>query len=119
MTDLESPLSNSVLGDLQWLCMVTLFIASSITLILYLIQYFYDDLRIPFLPEQNNAVSEEADALLGWALSLKSWKSQWRVAWCRALNDESRKSGVSPMTHTLVYLTFQITMDLHKLPVAK
>lgn len=118
MTDPESPLSNSVLGDLQWLCMVTLFIASSITLILYLIQYFYDDLRIQ-KPEQNNAVSEEADALLGWALSLKSWKSQWRVAWCRALNDESRKSGVSPMTHTLVYLTFQITMDLHKLPVAK
>nr|XP_046178854.1 C2 domain-containing protein 2-like isoform X1 [Oncorhynchus gorbuscha] len=100
MTDPESPLSNSVLGDLQWLCMVTLFIASSITLILYLIQYFYDDLRIQ-KPEQNNAVSEEADALLGWALSLKSWKSQWRVAWCRALNDESRKSG-SP-----VQLTFE------------
>ncbi|XP_029526932.2 C2 domain-containing protein 2-like isoform X1 [Oncorhynchus nerka] len=100
MTDPESPLSNSVLGDLQWLCMVTLLIASSITLILYLIQYFYDDLRIQ-KPEQNNAVSEEADALLGWALSLKSWKSQWRVAWCRALNDESRKSG-SP-----VQLTFE------------
>uniref|UniRef100_A0A4W5NHA9 C2 calcium dependent domain containing 2 n=1 Tax=Hucho hucho TaxID=62062 RepID=A0A4W5NHA9_9TELE len=100
MTDSESPLSNSVLGDLQWLCMVTLFIASSITLILYLIQYFYDDLRIQ-KPEQNNAVSEEADALLGWALSLKSWKSQWRGAWCRALNDESRKSG-SP-----VQLTFE------------
>ncbi|KAK6317154.1 hypothetical protein J4Q44_G00125540 [Coregonus suidteri] len=100
MTDSESPLSNSGLGDLQWLCMVTLFIASSITLILYLIQYFYDDLRIQ-KPEQNNAVSEEADALLGWALSLKSWKSQWRGAWCRALNDESRKSG-SP-----VQLTFE------------
>ncbi|KAI4813869.1 hypothetical protein KUCAC02_003090 [Chaenocephalus aceratus] len=32
-------------------------------------------------------------ALLGWALSQRSWKSQWRGAWCRALNDQSKKSG--------------------------
>nr|XP_046159713.1 C2 domain-containing protein 2-like [Oncorhynchus gorbuscha] len=90
--DAESLPTNSGLGDLPWLCMVTLFIASIITLILYLVQYFYSDLRIQ-MPEQNNAGSGEADVLLGWALSLNSWKSQWRGAWCRALNDESTKSG--------------------------
>ncbi|KAK7925420.1 hypothetical protein WMY93_007730 [Mugilogobius chulae] len=38
---------------------------------------------------------EKAEALLGWALSLKSWKNAWREAWCRALNGESRKCGSS------------------------
>ncbi|XP_010869026.2 C2 domain-containing protein 2 isoform X3 [Esox lucius] len=113
MSDPENPFSNSSLGDLdsenltlssdlgdlQWLCMITLFIASIITLILYLIQYFYGDLRTQ-KPETNNAILEEADTL-GWALSLKSWKSQWRAAWCRALNDKSRNSS-SP-----VQLTFE------------
>ncbi|KAM4620835.1 C2 domain-containing protein 2 [Polymixia lowei] len=94
MSDLESSTSYFGLEDPQWLCMVTLFIASLVTLILYLVQYFQQgDLGTQQSPAQSNAVNEEADALLGWALSLKSWKSQWRGAWCRALNDESRKSG--------------------------
>ncbi|KAL0994386.1 hypothetical protein UPYG_G00121530 [Umbra pygmaea] len=112
MSDSESPLSNSGVGDsesesllrshsgvgdLQWLCMITLFIASIITLGLYLMQYFYGDKK----PQINNAISEEADALLGWALSLKSWKIQWRGAWCRALNEKSRSSGIP------VQLTFE------------
>lgn len=103
--DSESLPSNSGLGDLPWLCMVTLFIASIITLILYLVQYFYSDLRIQ-MPEQNNAGSGEADVLLGWALSLNSWKSQWRGAWCRALNDESTKSGVSLTTVCTTYMWY-------------
>ena len=94
----ESSPSYFGLGDLQWLCMVTLFIASIVTLILYLVQYFFGDLQVQPQPENSNGVTEEADAVLGWALSLKSWKSQWRGAWCKALNDESRKSVVSPMT---------------------
>ncbi|XP_067113239.1 C2 domain-containing protein 2 isoform X1 [Osmerus mordax] len=97
----ESSPSYFGLGDLQWLCMVTLFIASIVTLILYLVQYFFGDLQVQPQPENSNGVTEEADAVLGWALSLKSWKSQWRGAWCKALNDESRKSVDS------VQLTFE------------
>uniref|UniRef100_A0A3Q4I2C6 C2 calcium dependent domain containing 2 n=1 Tax=Neolamprologus brichardi TaxID=32507 RepID=A0A3Q4I2C6_NEOBR len=76
----------------QWLCMVTLFIASLVTLILYFVQYFQHRLigNKQGAAEGDNAATEEeeAAALLGWALSLKSWKSQWRRAWCIALNDE-------------------------------
>ncbi|CAM9109232.1 unnamed protein product [Lampetra planeri] len=86
--------------------MVTLFIASLVTLILYFIQYFQQGSVRPGLKAaQDNAAAEEeeeeAAALLGWALSLKSWKSQWRTAWFTALNDQSRKCE-SP-----VHLTFE------------
>ncbi|XP_044226407.1 C2 domain-containing protein 2 isoform X2 [Thunnus albacares] len=104
MSDLESSSSYFGLEDPQWLCMVTLFIASLITLILYFVQYVQQGSVVGInqrAVEDNAAQEEEAAALLGWALSLKSWKSQWRGAWCRALNDESRKRG-SP-----VLLTFE------------
>lgn len=99
MSDFESSGSYFGLEDPQWLCMVTLFAASLVTLILYFVQYFQqrgagNDQRAA----EDNAAKEEAASLLGWALSLKSWKSQWRGAWCRALHDESRKRGVSLMT---------------------
>uniref|UniRef100_A0A8C4ETJ9 C2 calcium dependent domain containing 2 n=1 Tax=Dicentrarchus labrax TaxID=13489 RepID=A0A8C4ETJ9_DICLA len=99
MSDSES--SGSYFGseDPQWLCMVTLFIASLVTLILYFVQYFQQKcVGNKQRAAEDNAAKEEAASLLGWALSLKSWKSQWRGAWCRALNDESRKRGVSLMT---------------------
>ncbi|KAM7374816.1 hypothetical protein PAMP_007453 [Pampus punctatissimus] len=102
MSDLESSSSYFGWEDPQWLCMVTLFIASLITLILYLVQYFQQGsigIR-QRAAEDNAAKEEEAAALLGWALSLKSWRNQWRGAWCRALNDESRKRG-SPVLLTL------------------
>uniref|UniRef100_A0A8P4K636 C2 calcium dependent domain containing 2 n=1 Tax=Dicentrarchus labrax TaxID=13489 RepID=A0A8P4K636_DICLA len=94
MSDSES--SGSYFGseDPQWLCMVTLFIASLVTLILYFVQYFQQKcVGNKQRAAEDNAAKEEAASLLGWALSLKSWKSQWRGAWCRALNDESRKRG--------------------------
>ncbi|CAI5644429.1 C2 domain-containing protein 2 isoform X3 [Oreochromis niloticus] len=95
MSDPESSSSHFGLEDPQWLCMVTLFIASLVTLILYFVQYFQHRLigNKQGAAEGDNAATEEeeAAALLGWALSLKSWKSQWRRAWCIALNDESRK----------------------------
>ncbi|XP_030601648.1 C2 domain-containing protein 2 isoform X1 [Archocentrus centrarchus] len=95
MSDLESSSSYFGLEDPRWLCMVTLFIASLVTLILYFIQYFQHKIvgNKQGAAEEDNAAAEEeeAAALLGWALSLKSWKSQWRRAWCRALNDETRK----------------------------
>ncbi|XP_029923970.1 C2 domain-containing protein 2 isoform X2 [Myripristis murdjan] len=94
MSDLESSSSYFGVEDPQWLCMVTLFIASLVTLILYFVQYFQQGcVGNVQRPAEDNAAKEEADALLGWALSLKNWKSQWRGVWCRALNDESRKSG--------------------------
>ncbi|XP_076607197.1 C2 domain-containing protein 2 isoform X1 [Chaetodon auriga] len=94
MTDFESSSSYFGLEDPQWLCMVTLFIASLVTLILYFVQYFQQrGIGNKQRAAEDNAAKEEAASLLGWALSLKSWKSQWRAAWCRALNDESRKRG--------------------------
>lgn len=94
MSDFESSSSYFGLEDPQWLCMVTLFIASLVTLILYFVQYFQQrSVGNKQRAAEDNAAKEEAASLLGWALSLKSWKSQWRGAWCRALNDESRKRG--------------------------
>ncbi|XP_034540378.1 C2 domain-containing protein 2 [Notolabrus celidotus] len=92
MSDLES--SYFGVEDPQWLCMVTLFIASLVTLVLYFVQYFQQSgVGNKQRAAEDNAAQEEAASLLGWALSLKSWKSEWRGAWCRALNDESRKRG--------------------------
>ncbi|XP_042355261.1 C2 domain-containing protein 2 [Plectropomus leopardus] len=104
MSDFES--SYFGLEDPQWLCMVTLFLASLVTVILYFVQYFQQRAAVgnkqtSAAEAEDNAAKEEAAALLGWALSLKSWKSQWRGAWCRALNEQSRRRG-SP-----VLLTFE------------
>nr|XP_020477723.1 C2 domain-containing protein 2 isoform X2 [Monopterus albus] len=102
MSDLEKSSSYFVLEDPQWLCMVTLFIASLVTLTLYLIQYFQQGgVGSKQIAGADNAAQEEAAALLAWALSLKSWRSQWRGAWCKALTDESRKRGGA------VVLTFE------------
>ncbi|KAG7240911.1 hypothetical protein INR49_026227 [Caranx melampygus] len=73
-----------------------------VTLIVYFIQYFQQKaVGNKQRAAEDNAAKEEAAALLEWALSLKSWKSQWRGAWCRALSDESRKRGGA------VVLTFE------------
>ncbi|XP_054610747.1 C2 domain-containing protein 2 isoform X2 [Dunckerocampus dactyliophorus] len=97
MSDAQSSSSYFGLDDLQWLCMVTLFIASLVTLILYFAQYF--QLRAAGSEKtvaEDNAAKEEAASLLGWALSLNSWKSQWRGAWCKALNAQAREIFGSP-----------------------
>ncbi|CAB1442638.1 unnamed protein product [Pleuronectes platessa] len=103
MSDLEGATSRFGFEDPQWLCMVTLFAASLVTLVLYLVQYFQQ--RAGGHKQRtaggNAATEEEAAALLKWALSLRSWKSQWRGAWCGALNEESRKRGGA------VLLTFE------------
>ncbi|XP_038565038.1 C2 domain-containing protein 2 [Micropterus salmoides] len=102
MSDFEGSSSYFGLEDPQWICMVTLFLASLVTLILYFVQYFQQrGVGNKQRAAEDNAAKEEAASLLGWALSLASWKSQWRGAWCRALNDESRKRGGS------VLLTFE------------
>uniref|UniRef100_A0A3B3ZFY6 C2 domain-containing protein n=1 Tax=Periophthalmus magnuspinnatus TaxID=409849 RepID=A0A3B3ZFY6_9GOBI len=99
MSELESSGSFFGLEDPQWLCMVTLFIASLITLLLYFVQYF----KLGGTKKKSTALKDnadkrkEAEGLLGWALSLKSWKNVWRAAWCRALNGESRKCKVTSL----------------------
>ncbi|XP_061904414.1 C2 domain-containing protein 2 isoform X1 [Entelurus aequoreus] len=87
--------------DPQWLCMVTLFIASLVTLLLYLAQYFQlRAARWRKTAAEDNAAKEEAASLLRWALSLNSWKSQWRAAWCSALNAQSREKSGNPFLLT-------------------
>ncbi|XP_016401924.1 C2 domain-containing protein 2-like isoform X1 [Sinocyclocheilus rhinocerous] len=81
----------SWVGDWQWLCMVTLFLASVVTLIIYLVLYFSNEPPVGKTP-LSHVDSEEADGILCWVLSLKSWKSQWRRAWFRSLNEEARRS---------------------------
>ncbi|XP_063060263.1 C2 domain-containing protein 2 [Engraulis encrasicolus] len=99
MSFFQSLLSFFGLGDLQWLCMVTLFIASLVTLTIYFVQYYLDNVSNG--SENSVGQSEEANALLQWALSLKSWKAEWKKAWVRALNDNSRQAG------NYLELTFQ------------
>ncbi|XP_056298361.1 C2 domain-containing protein 2 isoform X1 [Pseudoliparis swirei] len=107
MSDVESSGSYLGLEDPQWLCMVTLFFASLVTLLLYFVQSFQQRGGGRERPAaRDDAAQEEAAALLAWALSLESWKGQWRGAWCSALNERSRKSG-SP-----VLLTFEEDDDL-------
>lgn len=101
MSDSESSSSYFGLEDPQWLCMVTLFIASLITLLLYFVQYFRLGIgrAKPLLKKDTVGKEEEAKELLGWALSTKSWRNAWREAWCRALDGESRKC-TSPVVFT-------------------
>lgn len=93
----------SWLGDWQWLCMVTLFLASVVTLIVYLVLYFFNESPVGKTP-LSHVDSEEADGILCWVLSLKSWKSQWRRAWFRSLNEEARRSQVVVVFLIQLYL---------------
>ncbi|KAA0704086.1 C2 domain-containing protein 2 [Triplophysa tibetana] len=77
----------SWVGDWQWLCMVTLFLASIVTLVVYLVQYFSNEPHVR--TSLSHLDSDEADGILSWLLSLKSWKCEWRKAWVRSLNEEA------------------------------
>ncbi|KAL4608751.1 hypothetical protein GN956_G24853 [Arapaima gigas] len=84
----------SAMEELRWPCLVTLFVASVVTVLVYLAQCLYSDLRSRGSEMRDPpVVCEEADALLNWALSLKSWKCQWRRAWVRALNERAASPG--------------------------
>ncbi|XP_060764168.1 C2 domain-containing protein 2 isoform X2 [Neoarius graeffei] len=81
--------SGGVSESLQWLCLVTLFLASLVTLIIYLVQYFGvcgSGTRV------GREECEEAERLLSWVLELKSWRTEWRRAWIQALNNHHRCS---------------------------
>ncbi len=96
----------SWMGDWQWLCMVTLFLASVVTLIIYLVLYFSTEPAVGKTP-LSRVDSEEADGILCWVLSRKSWKSQWRRAWFRSLNEEACRSQVG------LLLKFSYIYSLH------
>ncbi|XP_072515209.1 C2 domain-containing protein 2 [Salminus brasiliensis] len=78
--------------ELQWLSVLTLFMASVVTLVVYFVQYFthFSHSRRESASREN---SEEAEALLGWTLGLRSWRSEWRRAWFTALNQEAKATG--------------------------
>ncbi|KAL2094349.1 hypothetical protein ACEWY4_009068 [Coilia grayii] len=101
MSFLERVLAFFGLGDIQWLFMVTLFIASVVTLMIYFVQYYLDNVSYASEKPVDASSLSEANALLSWALSLQSWKAEWRKAWVRALNDNSKLTGNS------FQLTFQ------------
>ncbi|XP_064008638.1 C2 domain-containing protein 2 isoform X1 [Pogoniulus pusillus] len=84
------------LAELRWWALVALFVAALATLAVYLVQYALLALRRsrppprPLPPAlQRDDLLEEGDTVLAWALSLGSWRRQWRRAWVAALNAEA------------------------------
>lgn len=108
------------LGELRWYALVALFVAALATLAVYLVQYALLALRgerrrrtpkqqqeqhhdqqeeqsqqqqPPWRP--GDELLEEGGSVLGWALSLGSWRRQWRRAWVAALRHEAAARAVS------------------------
>ncbi|XP_050565655.1 C2 domain-containing protein 2 isoform X2 [Cygnus atratus] len=105
------------LAELRWYALVALFVAALATLAVYLVQYALLALRggrRRRTPEQQqqpqqqqsqqqqqqqqqqappwpprDELLEEGGSVLAWALSLGSWRRQWRRAWVAALRDEA------------------------------
>lgn len=90
------------LAELRWWALVALFVAALATLAVYLVQYALLALRrarppprpLPPAPQRDDLL-EEGDTVLAWALSLGSWRRQWRRAWVAALNAEAATRTVS------------------------
>ncbi|XP_032132700.1 C2 domain-containing protein 2 isoform X2 [Sapajus apella] len=89
----------SWLGEVQWLALVSLFVAALATVGLYLAQWALarvrPQLRRPAL-EPGEGPRRGSDALLSWILTLGSWRSQWQAAWVTALNEEAERKGGPP-----------------------
>ncbi|XP_043927065.1 C2 domain-containing protein 2 isoform X2 [Protopterus annectens] len=88
------------LGEIQWLSLVTLFIASIVTVVIYLIHYavrmvWGREGRRRMARSTREGLSEELDPLLNWVMSLNSWRSQWQKAWLTSLNREAKIIGTS------------------------
>uniref|UniRef100_A0A8C9DNG8 C2 calcium dependent domain containing 2 n=1 Tax=Prolemur simus TaxID=1328070 RepID=A0A8C9DNG8_PROSS len=86
----------SWLGEVQWLVLVSLFVAALVTVGLYLAQWALARAH----PRPRRRAAEpgggprpESDALLSWILTLNSWRSQWQAAWVAALNCEAERKG--------------------------
>lgn len=87
----------SWLGEVQWLILVSLFVAALGTVGLYLAQWTLARARPPprRRVEPDERRRRESDTLLSWILTLDSWGSQWQTAWVTALNYEAERRGVS------------------------
>lgn len=92
------------LAELRWYALVALFVAALATLAVYLVQYALLALRRrrgkrrpprqpPAAPRDE--LLEEGGSALAWALSLGSWRRQWRRAWVAALRGEAAARAVS------------------------
>ncbi|XP_021261869.1 C2 domain-containing protein 2 [Numida meleagris] len=86
------------LAELRWYALVALFVAALATLAVYLVQYALLALRrrrrrrrSPQQPPAapRDELLEEGGSALAWALSLGSWRRQWRRAWVEALRGEA------------------------------
>lgn len=93
------------LAELRWYALVALFVAALATLAVYLVQYALLALRrrrgkrrrSPQQPPAapRDELLEEGGSALAWALSLGSWRRQWRRAWVAALRGEAAARAVS------------------------
>ncbi|XP_005370177.1 C2 domain-containing protein 2 isoform X1 [Microtus ochrogaster] len=85
----------SWLGEVQWLILVSLFVAALGTVGLYLAQWTLARARPPprRRAEPDERRRRESDTLLSWILTLDSWESQWQMAWVTALNYEAQRRG--------------------------
>ncbi|XP_041529226.1 C2 domain-containing protein 2 isoform X2 [Microtus oregoni] len=86
----------SWLGEVQWLILVSLFVAALGTVGLYLAQWTLARARPPprRRAEPDERRRRESDTLLSWILTLDSWESQWQMAWVTALNYEAQRRGM-------------------------
>ncbi|XP_012860821.1 C2 domain-containing protein 2 isoform X1 [Echinops telfairi] len=91
---------SSWLSEVQWLALVSLFLAALGTVGLYLTQWVLARVRPRPLrrteePGEGHGEGQrpETDALLSWILSLNCWRSQWLAAWVTALNQEAERKG--------------------------
>ncbi|XP_039600513.1 C2 domain-containing protein 2 [Polypterus senegalus] len=90
MSLLESILAYLDAGDMQWFCLLTLFVASLVTVAVYFVQSALSSFRFRERRGANSAAGEAA-ALLDWVLALPSWRRQWRRAWLAAINEEAKR----------------------------
>lgn len=100
MSSLNSVTDFLSLGEIQWLSLVTLFIASLVTVVVYLLHYadrlIWDRTgERSIVRSPREGLSEELDPLLNWVLSLNSWRSQWQRAWVTSLNREAQRIETS------------------------
>ncbi|NXO02496.1 C2CD2 protein, partial [Rhinopomastus cyanomelas] len=95
------------LAELRWGALVALFVAALATVAVYLVQYVLLALRrgrpalsTPRPPQpqhRRDELLEEGGSVLAWALSLGSWRRQWRRAWVAALSSEAAARAESQL----------------------
>ncbi|XP_072116138.1 C2 domain-containing protein 2 isoform X2 [Mobula birostris] len=109
MSDVDFGMETGLLDVVRWFGLVSLFLASVLTLALYglhcVVGVPWGRIKAKFgLGAADSRPSDSSDGaatLLSWLLSLDSWNCQWQRAWIRALNKTATKSTSS----------FQLTID--------